>query len=426
MAGFQRTQLEWLSGLWLLSAACGPLTPPNLVGSEQGDGGVSNGGGTNGSTAGNSGGATGANAGTGGSAGEQNGGSNNAQTGGGEGSGPGGSSTDADGGSVALLDSKCGVGFSALGNSVSSSICVRTQGGGAACSDGGNEKLTVITDAAGAALTDVRYATGGTNWQGALIARDDGSLWETQGSRLKTAPLIAQGVISASAGYHHGCALLEEGNGLDVVCWPAGASSVTRPALPDDLTIRQLSVTYDFACALTDEGKVWCWAEAGGSGNFTDIKATPAEVALEGPVVFMAAGQREVCGIRQDGTLTCVGNFAGGQFYSVPLRSDGSFDPSVYPSLVSVHLGQAQGCFIDATGHAECLGQEIGQKGRDGAPVAFGGATKVIGTAGNKGQACALTAQGELYCVRKEAPDEKRAVMPDGTPVIAEVGTCPL
>lgn len=339
---------------------------------------------------------------------------------------PSGGDSKVDGGSTALPESACGVGYSALGNSVSNSMCVRTRAGGAACSDGGNEKLVTITDSAGVTLTDVRYATGSTNWQGALVVRGNGALYESQGTKLKSEPLIAQGVISASAGYQHACALIEGAQGLDVQCWRAGSTSVARPALPQGMVIRQLSVTYDFACVLDDRGAVFCWASGAQSGNFGDIREQPQKLSLDGPMRFIAAGQREVCGIREDGALRCMGNFAGGQFYSVPLLADATFDASVYSDLRSVHLGQAQGCFILADGSAECRGQEMGQKGREGAPIPFAGAQDVIAAAGNKGQACVLTRDGALYCLRKENGSAQRAVLADGSFVQAEAFPCPL
>jgi len=338
---------------------------------------------------------------------------------------PGGDSK-VDGGPTAPPESACGVGYAALGNSVSNSMCVRTRAGGAACSDGGNEKLVTITDSTGAALTDVRYATGGTNWQGAIVVRGDGALYESQGTKLKGEPLIARGVVSASAGYQHACALIEGALGLDVRCWRAGSTSVARPALPQGVVVRQLSVTYDFACVLDDVGAVFCWASGAQSGNYSDIRDQPQALPLDGPMRFMAAGQREVCGIREDGALRCMGNFAGGQFYSVPLLADATFDSGAYPDLRSVHLGQAQGCFILADGSAECRGQEIGQKGREGAPIPFAGAQDVIAAAGNKGQACVLTRDGALYCLRKETGSAQRAVLADGSLVEAEAWPCPL
>lgn len=146
------------------------------------------------------------------------------------------------------------------------------------------------------------------------------------------------------------------------------------------------------ACGLTAAGAVWCWG-ANGAGQLGDGGTTPSavprHVVLPEPLVALRAAGGAVCGETASGADWCWGDASGGGSNPVtlPRRIDamGSEPQVVIPGWVSLYT-------LGAAGLEEWLdGEQL---------PPFRGLASLVEVASvvDGGQACALGADGEVYC----------------------------
>ena len=126
-------------------------------------------------------------------------------------------------------------------------------------------------------------------------------------------------------GWTSGCAIAIDG-GLS--CWGQNeqgqlgfATSATPPVHPEptrvgtDVDWRSLAAGGHHACAIKQDGGLWCWGSNrfGQLGNGSGETArTPARVGQENDWVNVAVGTNHTCGVRSDGSAWCWGyNFSG-------------------------------------------------------------------------------------------------------------------
>lgn len=140
---------------------------------------------------------------------------------------------------------------------------------------------------------------------------------------------------SLALGYNHACALHENG---EVWCWglntggvlgPLSTVSLVRPTRVEGFTERVVAITAggEHMCALYESGALACWG-ANGRGQLGDGRTraqfAPQTVSLlTAPVAEVTCGQYHTCARRRDGTLACwgqntFGTLANGSFNDVP------------------------------------------------------------------------------------------------------------
>lgn len=115
---------------------------------------------------------------------------------------------------------------------------------------------------------------------------------------------------------------------LTKIDWTSLAQSAAR--------IVQVSVGYDFACGLTEHGRIFCWGvnDQGqlGDGTFVDSagavlpdwSAFPSEPKF----IHLASGEKHTCGVTVEGLVYCWGSNSYGQL------GDGTDDNRATPVLV--------------------------------------------------------------------------------------------
>lgn len=129
---------------------------------------------------------------------------------------------------------------------------------------------------------------------------------------------FAQAAQQVGAGREYACALRNDGRAF---CWGlnsqgqlgngTNASSLTPVPVAGGLTFTSLSVAQDYACALTASGQAYCWGDnqTGQLGDGTTTsRNVPAPVA--GGLVFtgLDAGLSHACGITSSGAAHCWGS----------------------------------------------------------------------------------------------------------------------
>lgn len=165
----------------------------------------------------------------------------------------------------------------------------------------------------------------------------------------------------------------------------------------DGAHVLDLAVGFDHACALVDDGTVFCWG-AGGFGQLgtgdNARRGTPTLVAGLTDVVQITANANSTCARRGDGTVACWGQSDLGQVgdgaethEGLVCSSGGRFvDCQLTPSDVSglsdatdISTGFSHSCAIREAGGIVCWGRndryQLGDGTRDAryAPVPVGG-----------------------------------------------------
>lgn len=190
--------------------------------------------------------------------------------------------------------------------------------------------------------------------------------------RVDVPPLIA---ISAGAG--RACGVTTTGAAL---CWPVSDTATRHvPGVPggasDTLRFTQISTSGTHTCALTGDGRAYCWGnnEYGQLGNGTRDTAT-APVPVAGHIRFariVATGANSTCALTASGALYCWGRGDAGQIPvtraplqqcsevmgavpcdDVPRRAS---TPLRFVSLAPASLAD-QECALTADGLAYCWG----------------------------------------------------------------------
>lgn len=149
-----------------------------------------------------------------------------------------------------------------------------------------------------------------------------GELGAAGTSRLSVTPVTARGATRTAdmaVGGSFSCAADEDGSTL---CWGSndwgalgdGRSGRRPPVAPVGLAgVTSLNAGWGHVCALA-EGDVRCWGSRGFAqlgdgitGPITAVQPTPV-MALEGPVRSLIAGNTNACALREDGSVWCWGD----------------------------------------------------------------------------------------------------------------------
>jgi alpha-tubulin suppressor-like RCC1 family protein len=177
-----------------------------------------------------------------------------------------------------------------LGTGDTKSYAVPTPVVGLDSAAGGAISVTAAAGHTCALMRDGSVSCFGDNALGQL---GDGS---TQASFVPVRVAGLGSVTAVAAGGHHTCAVVRSGS---VVCWGRGTegqlgqgalvSSETPVTveLPPNVAIRSIASKYHHTCALSDEGKIWCWG-ANGDGRLGDgtIENSDLPVAVPMPEAY--------------------------------------------------------------------------------------------------------------------------------------------
>ena len=197
------------------------------------------------------------------------------------------------------------------------------------------------------------------------------------------------GVVQLAGNYRSYCALFETGR---VKCWGKnnkgqlgigntnqigdddGEMGVNLDYLDfgEGRTVVQISMGFEHACAILDNGKLRCWGEGDygrlGYNNAIDKNSPRGNVSLGGDALQVATGKHHTCAVLVGGTLKCWGFGSHGRI------GDRNAVNRPYPVTVTlgeaataVTLGDDHSCALLASGGIKCWGRDnVGQLGDGG------------------------------------------------------------
>jgi alpha-tubulin suppressor-like RCC1 family protein len=225
--------------------------------------------------------------------------------------------------------------------------------------------------------------------------------------------------VAVRAGGAHSCGLTTAGI---VACWGAndrgqlgdgsrtGRTVPVRVHLPEGVVVRAVATGNAHACALDDEGRLYCWGAnaAGQLGDGSRVER-PTPVPTAGALRFaaIAAGGAHSCGVTADGTVHCWGANESGQLGTGDRTPRSTPASTVLPAgarIAQLALGAAHSCALASSGEAWCWGRNAtGQLG-DGtvetrpAPVRVREATRLSSLSAAVSHSCGVTSGGQVLC----------------------------
>jgi len=234
-----------------------------------------------------------------------------------------------------------------------------------------------------------------------------------------TADAAPSKASTVSAGDLHTCAVTSKGAAR---CWGAneygqlGNNSTTDSSTPVGVyglgsKVKNITSGYLHSCALTTNGRVWCWGNNtyGQLGNnSTTNSARPVAVAgLGRGVRAIDAGWFDTCAITARGAVKCWGNNSYGQLGNNTTTS--SLTPVQVHGLTrgakAVSASYFHTCAITAKGAAKCWGNnswgELGDNtaNESAKPVGVYGLNKrVKQISAGYTSTCAVTTKGAAKC----------------------------
>jgi alpha-tubulin suppressor-like RCC1 family protein len=261
---------------------------------------------------------------------------------------------------------------------------------------------------------------------------------------------LLEGVVAASTGTHHACALRGDGS---VWCWGLNsrgqlgrntqhgslntADFYAGQVLGQDAVgyltdVTQVEAGEAHACAVRSDGSLWCWGGNVygelGDGTTTD-RLTPVPVldptgqAPLGDVVQVSAAssphtyERHTCALTGAGAVYCWGINESGQLGDgtqterhLPVRVRNAAGTGFLDDVVEISAGQTSTCAVNGSGTVLCWGYNgCGQLG-DGTTIAralpsevldtdgAGPLTDVAAVSAGTLHTCARKVDGTVYC----------------------------
>jgi alpha-tubulin suppressor-like RCC1 family protein len=219
--------------------------------------------------------------------------------------------------------------------------------------------------------------------------------------------------VALSVGYQHNCALTAQGKAY---CWGynnygqlgTGDTNNAMVAVPviGGLKFTSISAGSVHTCAITTKGKAYCWGSNGyfmlGVSNDSIDRLSPTAVEVVSDVKFasITAGDQHTCALTAKGRAYCWGNNGDGRLgvgETDGVRVVGGL------KFASIDAGYRHTCALTAQGRAYCWGDnELGELGTgDNAdsltPVAVVGGLKFTALSVGSDYTSALTKGGEPY-----------------------------
>ncbi len=179
-----------------------------------------------------------------------------------------------------------------------------------------------------------------------------------------------------------------------------------------DLRYASVTAGANFSCALTRDGRAFCWGDGfkGQLGRIVDSTYASAPVAVSGGHRFtaLASGDSHACGLSSDGSMWCWGLNASGQLGGVSAGCSNvitTTDCSAVPvqaaggaTFTAIGAGGDATCGVTAAGTVMCWGQFWYYALHDPTIIADSSGSRYAVVAPAGYFACALTSAGAIRC----------------------------
>lgn len=291
---------------------------------------------------------------------------------------------------LANAQTDCPVDYNAMGNG-SWQACYTLEDGTAEClhKDSGTQATQVTWDD-GTPVTTAAQITGAGYYEVILVTKS-GAVYYGDRSRLSQNNFVfAEGGVTATGGQNTMCAIIKDDGQNDVRCWGKDKDPY-RPELPLDFNALQLSANYSDVCALNDDNSVWCW-EQKPDNSLDFIEQSPTQMPFSEAITYVSVGQLVICGVKQSGGLECLARWSDVGY--MPSKGDDTTTPVAQAGMedvVAYQAGFGQAISIHADGKAKLW--------TGGAATEFTGISNAIAGGGDRGLACTLTDDGDVYCL---------------------------
>lgn len=207
-----------------------------------------------------------------------------------------------------------------------------------------------------------------------------------------------------------------------VYCWGANSSgqlgrntdtaatTTIAPVATYDTTLAQsISVNGSAVCAVLLNRSVQCWGSNAlgqvGNGSTGAVVDVPTTVSGLTRVAAVSVGVREACAVRQDGTVWCWGTPTWGTFTGFPTATQTApLKVTGLSKIVDVSVGQNHACALRVDKRVVCWGQnDYGQLGNGNDDPTSGivvvpGITDATGMVVGFDNTCAIRTGGTVYC----------------------------
>ena len=248
----------------------------------------------------------------------------------------------------------------------------------------------------------------------------------TADSRIPAAVQMPAGVSfqSITVGGNHTCALATTGQAY---CWgwnqygQLGNNSTTGSRIPvavqmpAGVSFQSIAAGSTHTCALTTEGKAYCWGlnNQGQLGNNSTANSlTPVAVQMPAGVSFqsIAAGITHTCALTTTGKAYCWGQGDGGRLGNNSTASSripvAVQMPAGVARLQSIAVGNYHACALTAGGKAYCwgvnnqgqLGNNLTTSSRIPVAVQMPAGVSFQSIVAGYTHTCALATTGQAYC----------------------------
>jgi alpha-tubulin suppressor-like RCC1 family protein len=202
-----------------------------------------------------------------------------------------------------------------------------------------------------------------------------------------------EGARSLALAASHGCAAMSQGG---IQCF---TDVDLEPVAISGFDARSVHAFLDGVCALGTNGELKCF-----KGEAREVPRKPVDVPGSiGKLTAVATGERHVCGINPDGTVTCFGDDQMGQVGSA---INGKLEGLT--GATAIAAGVAFTCARLNTGRVSCWGlNDLGQLGHapkrpgeniDRVPSPVDGIEGAVAIAVGHFHACAVVSGGAVSC----------------------------